>query len=89
MPEAALSREVTDATEMMSLFASSTHVKRCFIRQNFRYFMGRDETLEDACTLSQMEAAYDENHGSMIEMIVALMTSDSFLYRRHEMEAEQ
>jgi hypothetical protein len=89
MPEAELTVEVADATEMMALFGSSPHVKRCFIRQNFRYFMGRDETLEDACTLTQMEAAYDDNHGSMIEMIVALLTSDNFLYRRHEMEEEQ
>ena len=61
MPEDTLNTQVRDATEMMELLGDSQHVKRCFIRQNFRYFMGRNETLEDACTLSEMERVYDES----------------------------
>ena len=81
MPEAALEGEVRDAVEMMALLAESPTVKRCFIRQSFRHFMGRDETLADACTLAAMESTYDDSGGSMIDMLVTLFTSDTFLYR--------
>ena len=88
MPDPALQVRVNDAVEMMELFAESNVVKRCFIRQNFRHFMGRDETVADACTLAAMEETYDENEGTMIEMLVTLFTSDTFLYRRMPDEEE-
>jgi hypothetical protein len=47
--------------------------------------MGRSETVADACTLSQMEAAYDEGNGSFVALLEALGTSDAFLYR-HDAE---
>ncbi|MFK7928804.1 MAG: DUF1588 domain-containing protein, partial [Myxococcota bacterium] len=61
--------------------AESNAVKRCFIRQSFRFFMGRDETREDACALTAMETAYDESDGSFVEMLGALATSDAATYR--------
>ncbi len=73
---------VQDPMEFTSILANSTHVKQCFIRHTFRYFMGRAETKADACTLAQMEQAYDMSNGSFVEMLVALMTSDAFLYVR-------
>ncbi len=81
MPDPMLEGPVTDAVDMMERFAGSRHVKRCFVRQSFRYFMGRDETVADACTLADMEQSYDASGGSMIEMLVTLFTSDTFLYR--------
>ena len=89
MPEPELNGPVTDAVDMMERLADSSHVKRCFIRQNFRYFMGRNETYADACTLSAMEVSYDRNDGSMIEMLVTLFTSEAFLYRVDMPEGEQ
>ena len=81
MPDPALEGvEVRDAIELSALLADSPHAKRCFIRQSFRYFMGREETRADACTLAQMEAAYDQQ-GSFVDLLVALFTSDTFLYR--------
>ena len=55
MPDPALEGPVRDAVEMSEKFADSQYVKRCFIRQNFRYYMGRNETMADACVLSQLE----------------------------------
>lgn len=82
MPDPALNGPVRDAVEMSEKFAESQFVKRCFIRQSFRYFMGREETMQDACVLSQMEAAYDER-GSFKAMLQALWTSPAFLTRQH------
>lgn len=68
--------------ELTSILADSQHVKRCFVRHTFRYFMGRPETQADACTLSMMEQAYDIHNGSFIEMLVALMTSEAYTHTR-------
>ena len=72
---------VTDAIDFVQRAADSQYVKRCFIRQTFRYFMGRSETEFDAYTLSQMELSYDMSRGSFVEMLVTLLTSDAFLMR--------
>lgn len=86
MPDPALNGPVRDAIEMSEKFAASPWVKRCFIRQTFRYYMGREERMADACALSAMEQAYDMSNGSFTEMLVALFTSDAFLYRTREQE---
>ena len=65
--------------------SESEHVERCFLRQMFRYFMGRDETPADACTLAAMEAAYSES-GSFIDVLQTLASSDVFLYRHDPVE---
>ena len=68
--------------EMMTQLASSPRVEQCFVRQVFRFFMGRPEAYEDACTLEQMHQTYRAHDGSFEELLVALLTSDTFLYPR-------
>ena len=63
-------------------------MKRCFIRQAFRYYMGRDENLTDACTLAKMEQAYDSSGGSFFKMVGALIKSDTWTSRRIPGEGE-
>lgn len=72
---------VTDALDFAGALGGSEFARQCFIRQTFRYFMGRPETLHDAYTLSQMQMTYLMTGGSFIEMLVTLMTSDAFLQR--------
>ena len=86
MPDPALDGPVEDAVDLVTRMAESNHVKRCFVRQTFRSFMGRNETLGDACTLSAMEAAYDDNGGSFMSMLEALILSDAFQYRTVDQE---
>lgn len=88
MPDPALEGPVRDAVELSEKLAASPHVKRCFVRHAFRYFMGRPENRSDACTLAQMESAYDSNHGSFISMLSALVTSDTWKTRRVPGEGE-
>jgi hypothetical protein len=70
---------ITNAIDFTQKIANSAYAKRCFIRQAFRYFAGRDETMTDACTLAAMENAL--NSGTFLDMLGALVTSDTFLYR--------
>lgn len=79
-PEPALDIEVADPVELVTALAASRVARRCFVRQAFRYFVGRAETRADACVLSAMEAALDRS-GSFFDMLEALVTSDGFQLR--------
>ncbi len=71
----------SDSLEMIRKLAGSDRARQVFIRHAFRYWMGRDENLGDARTLQAADAAYLKSGGSMNALIIALLTSESFLYR--------
>jgi hypothetical protein len=73
--------QVKNAVEMIHKLADSPRVRQVFVRHAFRFWMGRNETLADAPTLLAADRAYVESGGSMMALITALLTSDSFLYR--------
>ncbi|QDU96624.1 DUF1588 domain-containing protein [Lignipirellula cremea] len=77
-----LDGEVENVHDMMHRLAASPRVRQSFIRHMFRYWMGRNEMLSDSQTLIAMDQAYVQNEGSFQEALVALLTSDSFLYRK-------
>ncbi|MDE2681518.1 MAG: DUF1588 domain-containing protein [Verrucomicrobiota bacterium] len=74
--------EVKDAVEMMHRLGHSDRARQSFIRHLFRYFMGRNEMLSDSKTLIEAEKSYSDNGGSFKALVVSLLSSDSFLYRR-------
>ena len=78
----ALDGPVTDAYDLVHRLAKSTRVRQSIIRHAFRYWMGRNETLEDSKTLIAADEAYVKSGGKFSEVIVSLLTSDSFLYRK-------
>ncbi len=73
---------VENASDLMERLAQSERVRQVFIRHIFRYWMGRNETLDDSPTLMAMDKAYVDSGGSFKETLVALVISDSFLYRK-------
>lgn len=77
-----LDGKVPNALELMERLADSDHVRQVFVRHAFRYWMGRNETLNDSPTLIAVDKAFVESGGSMKALVVSLLTSDSFLYRR-------
>ena len=82
--DAELDGEVKNAIELVHKLAASDRVRQVFVRHAFRYFMGRNETLDDAATLRRADKAYIDAGGSMKQLILSLMTSDSFLYRKDQ-----
>ncbi|MBQ98354.1 MAG: hypothetical protein CMP30_10210, partial [Roseibacillus sp.] len=52
----------------------------------FRFWMGRNEALNDAPVLQAAHKAYRSGGGSMKALLLSLLTSDAFLYRRVEQE---
>jgi hypothetical protein len=69
---------------MIQKLAESERVEQVFVRHAFRFWMGRNETLNDAPILQAAHRAYRASGGSMKALITALVTSDAFLYRKIE-----
>jgi hypothetical protein len=57
------------------------------VRHAFRFWMGRNETLNDAPVLQAAHQAYRQSGGSMKALLGSLLTSDAFLYRKPETNA--
>lgn len=77
-----LDGDVKNALDLIDRLAKSTRVRQSIIRHAFRYFLGRNERLSDSKTLMDADHAYVESGGSFDAVIVSLLTSDSFIYRK-------
>jgi hypothetical protein len=80
--EVGIDGNVKDALELIQKLASSKKVRQSIIRHVFRYYMGRNEMLSDSMTLIAADKAYLESGGSFKALLISLLTSDSFLYRK-------
>ncbi len=80
--DVSLEGDVHDPIEMVQRLAKSKRVRQSFVRHAFRYWLGRNEMFSDSATLVAANQAYTENGGSFRALVVSLMTSDSFLYRK-------
>ncbi len=72
---------VDNALDLIDRLAHSERVEQVFVRHAFRFWMGRNETIDDAPVLQQAHRAYAESGGSMKALLTSLLTSDAFLYR--------
>lgn len=80
--DASLDGEVDDPFELIDKLAKSDRVRQSIIRHAFRFYLGRNEMLSDSQTLIDADRAYVESGGSFRAVIVSLLTSDSFMYRK-------
>jgi hypothetical protein len=80
--DAKLDGDIKDALDLAERLGKSTKVRQSIIRHAFRYFMGRNEVLSDSKTLIEADQAYVQSGGSFDAVIVSLLTSDSFIYRK-------
>jgi hypothetical protein len=69
---------------MIQKLSESERVEQVFVRHAFRFWMGRNETLNDGPVLQDAYKAYRDNGGSMNALIASLVTSDAFLYRTRD-----
>ena len=82
--DSSLDGGVKDALDLIARLAKSDRVRQSIIRHAFRYFMGRNEVLSDSKTLIDADRAYLDSGGSFDAVIVSLLTSDSFIYRKEK-----
>lgn len=78
----ALDGDVSDALDLIDRLAKSERVRQSIIRHAFRFYLGRNEMPSDSKTLIDADRAYVENGGSFRAVVVSLLTSDSFMYRK-------
>jgi hypothetical protein len=78
----ALDGPVTNPIELIKKLAASERVNQVFVRHVFRYWIGRNETINDALILRDAYKAYRDSGGSMKALLTSLLTSDAFLYRK-------
>jgi hypothetical protein len=76
-----LDGKVANALELIEKLAASERAEQVFVRHAFRFWMGRNETLNDAPVLQDAHRAYQNSGGSMNALLTSLLTSDAFLYR--------
>ncbi len=62
--------------------SESSAVHACYSRQWFRYAFGRQEGLQDRCTVEAVQTRFTESGLSVPELLVQLTKSDAFRYRR-------
>lgn len=77
-----LDGEVKDSFELIDRLAKSDRVRQSIIRHAFRFFMGRNELPSDSQTLIAADKAYQTSGGSFKAVVLSLLTSDSFIYRK-------
>ena len=80
--DSSLDGPVNNALEMIEKLSKSERVEQVFIRHVFRFWMGRNETLEDAPVLQAAHKSYKKNNGSLKALLISLLSSDAFLYRK-------
>lgn len=72
----------TGAVELAQKLSSSRMVSDCAAARWFHFAYGRVETQEDACSIAQLKNSFATSSGSIIEQLVALTQTDTFLYRK-------
>ena len=70
------------AAGLATLIRTSAQARGCYVKQWFRYGLGRGETPDDRCALRKLENDF-ESHGHDIRgLVLGLTQSDAFRYRR-------
>ncbi len=70
--------EFNGAVELTALLSNSRTVHQCYVRQWFRFALGRMETEADRCSLETLYDVFARSGRNIRELLVALPTTDSF-----------
>lgn len=69
--------------EALKVFTDSVMFKQCFVRQVFRFYMGRDETEADHVLLREMFYRFaDQDNQDIVSLIQMLANSEKMSHRR-------
>ena len=70
--------------ELAGLLADSNAARDCFARQWYRFTFGAADREEDECTVRRFAEGFAASEGNIRELIVDLLTSESFRVRGSE-----
>jgi hypothetical protein len=69
------------AVDLARRLAGSRQVRRCYVRQWFRFALGREESEADACSLDALDRRFEASGGDIRELLLSLPTTDAFRHR--------
>jgi hypothetical protein len=72
------------APELAQMLAESEQVRTCVAEQWFGFAFGRLPAEEDDCSMDTMAQAFAESDHDIRELLLAIVTTDSFRHRRVE-----
>jgi len=76
-----ISGDFQNMTDMITQLSMSQQVDQCFALEQIRYALLRSETTEDACSAQQIYQAFMGSNYNIPKLIVAVVSSNSFMYR--------
>jgi hypothetical protein len=71
----------TGTTDMITQLSKADQVNQCFALEEIRYALLRSETDEDACSAQAIYKTFSSNNFSIQKLIVAVVSSNAFMYR--------
>ncbi len=74
--------EFDGAVELSHILAGSEQVRTCVARQWFSFGLGRTPAEDDSCSYDAIGAAFAASDYDIHELLVTMVTTDSFRYRR-------
>ena len=77
-----VSRDFVGGAELARLLAESEEAKNCFVTQFTRFAQGHTETVNDVCGINQNTQAFKATGTNIRELILSMISSDSFIRRR-------
>jgi hypothetical protein len=72
----------TGAIELTKKLSTSGEVRECMTKQWFRFALARNESENDSCSVKAAYDAFQASGYDMRKLLVALVTTDAFRYRR-------
>jgi hypothetical protein len=69
------------AIALAKKLAASPEVQTCVTGQWLSYALGRTKTTDDACSLSRLVTSFNSSGQNMKQLLVDIVTADSFRYR--------
>lgn len=77
------------AQELQALLASSQDTKACYTYQWMRFATGREPGFKDSCSLATANNLARTNNYTIREVILSVIATDAFRFRRTQAEGDQ
>jgi len=87
-PDPSIDGPFSTPFELAERLGSSETVRDCLATHWYRFAMGRIETEADLCSIDQARTKFAASGGDLRELLIALTSTDAFLYRPAMVEGE-
>lgn len=82
--ESDVNGDFNGAVELANILADSEDVKRCYVKQWFRFGYGRGETKDDLCMIEDLYTELEGADGDVRSLMIALTQTDAFMFKKVE-----